>query len=190
VGNGGGTCKWRRTALASTIGYALAVNVSTGCGAQQGPASQAKVGPRCEALSASGDPESDAFDPLVDAGYASLTRGQKMLWATMELEGEVNNGGFNQYFYNTQGKNLTDAIRGFERFGARKHGALAREARRIYATDKKRIDDVRDKGTIEDFSKSYDDDPYHALDDRFFKLASPPGRAAYVKAHLGEFCVP
>jgi hypothetical protein len=113
-----------------------------------------------------------------------------MLWATRYLEDEVNNGGFNQYFYNSPAETLDDAIRGFDAFGAHHHVTLAREASRIYATDKERIDRVRDDGTTKAFSQSYDDEPYHALDESFFKLASPPGRRSYVSAHPRQFCVP
>jgi hypothetical protein len=193
-----------RHVVAVRTAIALCVVLATGCGGEHpesdaGGTPRARVGPTCTALRMSNDPEYDAYESLIDfvyeseagagARYDSLTGGQRMLWATLLLEGEVNNGGFNQYFFNTQGEFLADAIRGFEVFGAREHGTLARQAREAYANDKERLAKARDEGTLQAFSDSYDEDPYQALDSEFFELASPPGRVAYVKSHLREFCV-
>ena len=110
--------------------------------------------------------------------------------ATSELEAEVNNGGFNQYFFNTGGETLRDAIRGFETFRTAAHAKLARQALATDKRDRERIEKARDEGTLDAFSESYEDEPYEALDARFVELASPPGRLAYVKSRLRQFCVP
>jgi Domain of unknown function (DUF4375) len=186
------------------VGALLALFVA-GC-ADEAPRPDAKppltaqVGPTCPGLRESEDAESDAYLPLIDfvyrsddgvsARYDALTKGQRMLWATMVVEGEVNNGGFNQYFFNTGGETLADAIRGFETFGSTEHAKLAREAAELYRKDRERIAQARAEGTLDAFSESYESEPYAALDSRFFELASPPGRLAYVKSHAREFCVP
>jgi hypothetical protein len=146
---------------ALVIVAALTAVAVAGCGNEDstpeaGPATEARAGPTCATLRASSDPESDAYMPLIDIVYESeqgnrstydaLTGGQQMLWATMLLEGEVNNGGFNQYFFNTEGMYLEDAIRGFETFGSPAHAKLARQARNAYTKDRERINDARDKG--------------------------------------------
>jgi hypothetical protein len=185
---------------------ALLAMFAAGCGGDEGlkpdasRARTAQVGPTCAALRASNDPEYDAYAPLIDfvyegddgegARYDSLTKGQQLLWATRLLEDEINNGGFNQYFFNTNGAILDDAIRGFDVFGTRAHANLARQAGRLYARDRERLAKARAEGTLEAFSDSYDDEPYNALDSKFFRLASPPGRLAYLRSHLREFCVP
>jgi hypothetical protein len=182
----------------------LVVACATGCGEDVGKlepnrTSIAQVGPACDALRASKDPERDAYGFLIDfvyekvedlrVRYGSLTTGQRMLYATLEVEDEVNNGGFNQYFFNTSGESLNDAIRGFETFGSRLHAKLARQARGIYAKDMQRIANAQADGTLEAFSESYDDEPYAALDSRLAELRSPPGRLAYLNAHIRQFCV-
>ena len=194
----------RRLGAVVTAG-ALFVMVAAGCGddapeRHTSPASTAQVGPKCSALRSSKDLEYAAYSPLIDfvfvsgegerARYDSLTRGQRMLWATRLLEDEVNNGGFNQYFWNTRGATLDDAIRGFQTFGTRAHTELARKAGEIYAKDKERLAKAQAEGTLDAFSESYDDQPHEALDSRFYGLSSPPGRPAYLRSHLRQFCLP
>jgi hypothetical protein len=45
-----------------------------------------------------------------------------------ELEGEVNNGGFDQYFYNSAGDNTAEAIQALEEIGALKMADIVRRA--------------------------------------------------------------
>ena len=40
--------------------------------------------------------------PDEDALLASLSKGNRALWLTWIVESEVNNGGFNQYYWNTK----------------------------------------------------------------------------------------
>src|SRR5256885_1335173 len=41
------------------------------------------------------------------------TRGLRMYASTTQVEDEVNNGGFNQYFWNSEGKNAGEAEKGY-----------------------------------------------------------------------------
>ena len=45
-----------------------------------------------------------------------------------ELEGEVNNGGFHQYFYNSAGDNTAEAIQALEEIGAVRMADIVRRA--------------------------------------------------------------
>src|SRR5262249_19147060 len=63
-----------------------------------------------------------------DAVIADWSAGLQMLNWTSELEAEVNNGGFHQYFWNTQGKHANAALRGFQVISAVKHADLMQRA--------------------------------------------------------------
>jgi hypothetical protein len=173
----------------------FAVLMLGGCQRPHGAA----VGPRCTELTKSRHPARDAFVPLVDHVYRNdrfdrrrfdaLTHGQKTLWATEELDGDVRNGGFNQYFFNTEGRLLDLAIEGFEAFGAKQKQALATRARELWNKDRERLAEAKEKGTIEAFMQSYKDDPYEQLSEAWFKLGGKE-TDAYIRAHLSEFCMP
>ena len=89
-----------------------------------------------------------------------------MIWA---LEAEVNNGGYNQFYFNSSGqfyKYLPDALR---LVGANKFADLTERANKTFEKENDKITKHQD-GTIEGFSKSYDDNPLNDLDTEFFEL--------------------
>lgn len=89
-----------------------------------------------------------------------------MIWA---LEAEVNNGGYNQFYSNSSGqfyKELPDALR---LVGANGFADLTQRANDLYDKDNEKITKHQD-GTIEGFSKSYEDNPLNDLDTEFYEL--------------------
>ncbi len=61
-----------------------------------------------------------------DLIVAKLPTGVRALYLTWTVEAEVNNGGFNRYYYNTDDRFAADAVVAFEYGGlsAHTHGAL------------------------------------------------------------------
>jgi hypothetical protein len=55
---------------------------------------------------------------------ATLPPGVRALYLTWQVEGEVNNGGFNQYYWNTDDRFSEQAVEAFEFFSATKHARL------------------------------------------------------------------
>lgn len=53
-----------------------------------------------------------------DSGYAALTEAEKRYFAVALLEGEVHNGGFDLYFFNSSSDSYQDAVAGLEEMGA------------------------------------------------------------------------
>ena len=89
-----------------------------------------------------------------------------MIWA---LEAEVNNGGYNQFYFNSSGqfyKHLPQALR---IVGANKFADLTQQANSIFEKENEKISKHQD-GTIEGFSKSYEDNPLNDLDTKFYEL--------------------
>lgn len=89
-----------------------------------------------------------------------------MIWA---LEAEVNNGGFNQFYFNSSGqfyRHLPDALK---LVGAIKFADLTKRANDTFEKENPKITQHQD-GTLEGFSKSYDDNPLNKFDDEFYDL--------------------
>lgn len=100
---------------------------------------------------------------------SKLTREQQIFYALTVLEMEVNNGGFNQYYYN-QGDDFADlAVDGFKAIGAKRFATLVTRANKIFREENKKITDKQD-GSLQGFSESYKDNPLNDLDKEFYNL--------------------
>ena len=82
----------------------------------------------------------------------------------------MNNGGFNQYYFNTDGEFAADAVTAFEYFGAKEHAALMKEANAVRAAEAAEMAKFKAQGTLEAFSESYKHSRLGPLDSRFYKL--------------------
>lgn len=61
-------------------------------------------------------------------GFGTLTAAEKVAYCVDALEREVNNGGFEQYFFNSSGDTAVEAESALEAIGAHRAAALLREA--------------------------------------------------------------
>jgi hypothetical protein len=81
------------------------------------------------------DPFRDLWLQLVnkvhktEAGYEGLADSEKLYFSVGLLEGEVYNGGFHQYFFNSSASYYDDAIRGLVEIGAVESLTLLRKAK-------------------------------------------------------------
>ena len=66
-----------------------------------------------------------------DLGYAGLSDAEKKYFAVGLLEGEVYNGGFDQYFFNSSSDYYSDAEIGLEEMGAVQSLSLLKRAKEI-----------------------------------------------------------
>jgi len=99
----------------------------------------------------------------------SWNNSRQAIYLIWLLEAEVNNGGYNQFYFNSSGqfyKHLPGALR---LVGANEFAALTDKANSIFDTENEQITKHQD-GTIEGFSKSYEDNPLNDLDTEFYKL--------------------
>jgi hypothetical protein len=119
-----------------------------------------------------------------------LSRGQKAVYVTWILEGEVNNGGFNQFYFNSSGQLADLAENSFKDIGADKFAELVKQANSIYDGIKDDLEKFND-GTIESFSKSYENNPLNELDDKFYDLEKEVAlsslRINYIRKNVHEF---
>lgn len=98
-----------------------------------------------------------------------LSTGKQAIFSIWMLQAEVNNGGFNQFYYNSSGQFSEMALIGLKLINAEKFADLLERANKLYseiANDLKEKDD----GTIKSFSESYENNPLNKLDDEFYDL--------------------
>ncbi len=57
-------------------------------------------------------------------GIDGLSEMERMIWIVLNMDAEVCNGGFQQYFYNQAGDHAAEAVRGLERMGAKGQAKL------------------------------------------------------------------
>jgi hypothetical protein len=118
-----------------------------------------------------------------------LRPGVQAVYVTWWVEAEVNNGGFNQYYWNSTGQFADEAPAAFEFFGATQHAALMREANAVRGAEVSAMQKYKDQGSLEAFSASYDESKLGPLDDRFFGLSENLSalRIAKIRAQPEDF---
>lgn len=65
-------------------------------------------------------------------GLESLSKAEKVLLAVLELEQEVNNGGFHQYYYNSTGDFALSTPAAFDSIGAHNVAQIVLEANAFF----------------------------------------------------------
>lgn len=119
----------------------------------------------------------------------TLTRGQRAIYVTWMVEAEVNNGGFNQFYFNSSGQLADLAEEAFRTIGAGQFADLVKKANSIYDDIREDLEKYND-GTIESFSNSYKGNPLNDLDAAFYKLDDSQLnqlRLKYIKNNISEF---
>lgn len=120
----------------------------------------------------------------------SITLSQQFLFAIYLLEAEINNGGFNQFYFNKNPRLAELAIEGFNLFGAPKYAELTKKSLEVYNLIKKDLKDAYD-GSELSFSKSYESNPLNELDKKFYELEKEKNLqkilVLYIRNHSNEF---
>jgi hypothetical protein len=107
------------------------------------------------------------YEQLADKPWAELTEGQQLLVALGDLRSELNNGGFDQYFFNSAGDHATTAVDAARIAGQESLADLVSRAMEAlpggYSPDRDRR-----QGALEDL----DPDALAVLDDEYFEIES------------------
>jgi len=110
------------------------------------------------------------------------------VYTTWVLENEVENGGFNQYFWNSSGQFAEEVSAGLDRMEAHAHADIVRNAMNTILAAGEAWGKFRRTGTLEAFSGSYDESTLAELD-RAFEEAGPlsPLRIRYIRRRPSAF---
>lgn len=124
------------------------------------------------------------------AVISSLPKACQDIYSVYTIEAEVNNGGFNQCYYNSSKEFTLMAESGFKAIGAEGFTELMIRANTIYVDIKDDLEKFND-GTIESFAKSYENNPLNDLDEEFMKTyeEEPLSKlcAEYIRENFGYF---
>jgi Domain of unknown function (DUF4375) len=125
------------------------------------------------------------------ADVSRLSLGLQMMYSTWILEGEVNNGGFNQFFVNSSGQFAEMALRSLKLLNATGYYEVLQRAINMHEAEKGNVElqELYRRNTLEAFSKSYKLTNLGECDDAFFKLREPLSelRVKYIRSHQDEF---
>ena len=106
-----------------------------------------------------------AFGRLSPVDPADLTHAQRCLLALGGLRAEVNNGGFHQYFFNSAGGLVADAVDAAEAAGVTKLALLIRRA-----LDLLDVRDPADRRARQDSLDDLDPEQFADLDHAYYAL--------------------
>ena len=114
----------------------------------------------------------------IEEGFSKLTEGEKVIFAINKLISEVNNGGFDQFFSNTNGEYNELVMDSLEQIKQSKLSKLFQRAIEAYESDMDeddRLDELDDLDT-----------EFHFLDDDFYNNLYNVV-TNYIKNNLDEF---
>lgn len=110
--------------------------------------------------------------PVDDEEYEIVmnwNKSRQAIYIIWLLEAEVNNGGYNQFFFNSTGQFYTHLPERLRLVGASRFADLTARANKIFEKENEKITKHQD-GTLEGFSKSYEENPLNDLDIEFYAL--------------------
>jgi hypothetical protein len=108
----------------------------------------------------------------IDKGYGALNPAERDLLHVSLLETEVNNGGFDQYFFNTAGDSAVATVETLQRIGSSEALALLRHAIDAFGATPPATDRTTRQSQMEDLPETAAD-LWEELDQQFWALEEP-----------------
>jgi len=120
---------------------------------------------------------------------SGLSPGLRMVWGTMLLDNEVNNGGFDQFFWNTMDRHTEVAIDGLQLIGAVRQAELVRQAHEVFVEHDDELRSYRDRDAFDAYAKpDSHGDLWCTLDAEYYERSDLDRlRVAYIRSHIDEF---
>jgi hypothetical protein len=118
-----------------------------------------------------------------------MSDGLRATHATWVVEAEVNNGGFNQFFWNSSQEYAGEAVAGFALFELPTLAQLMLRAIAVNDKETARLKKFKKRGSLEAFSESYKENPINDLDKQFYEAAKSLSatRIAFIRKHPDLF---
>ena len=99
-----------------------------------------------------------------------LPQGTRAVYSTFIVDAQVNNGGFNQFFWNTPEAVGGMALAGYELMGAEEYAAIMRAAIATYEAEREVLHRYQEQNTLEAFGESYRHTTLGEVDQRYYSL--------------------
>lgn len=111
----------------------------------------------------------DPWEVVDTAGWGALTVPEKHICAINELDGQVNNGGFAQYYFNSTGDHWRDALEGLRAIGAtQRHKIMVATLEKFRQSEPSPSRDVRSAQLSKIVRKK--EDPFNEQDAAWYKI--------------------
>lgn len=124
-------------------------------------------------------------------GEGTLSETERRLLAIESLEGQVNNGGFDQYFFNSNGNDAATALTGLKDVGATEATALLDRAMAVFPNGKPPTDRFRRQKAMDKII-SQAEPIWNQCDLEFYALQEDIGGLciAYAKRNSADIILP
>ena len=99
-----------------------------------------------------------------------LPPGTQAVYSTWVVDAEVNNGGFNQFFFNPSGQFAGLALAGYELMDAEEYARVMRAAIATYESERDTLAPFHRDRSLESFSESYRHTALGEIDQRYYSL--------------------
>ena len=121
-------------------------------------------------------------------GFDGLSEPERVFLCVQDVESEVNNGGFLQYFYNSSGDHALFASGSFEAIGANHTAGIVKKACAVFPNGEPLPDRTEREELLEQIEEQIDD-TLSDLDDAFYEYNDDlEGQVlAYVKENQADF---
>jgi hypothetical protein len=114
------------------------------------------------------DPIGFAIEQLDAVGWDGLTGAQRLVMGVVTLIWEVENGGFSQYFVNSDGARWRDALAGLAAIGAGGDCALLKQALAKFGQDGPSVNGLERHHQLARIARS-EDEPFDSIEDEFYE---------------------
>jgi hypothetical protein len=124
----------------------------------------------------------------LDASSGTLSHAEQVVACLTEVEMEVNNGGFNQYYWNSPGDHAREAVAALEELGAPHTAGLVVQANAVFGPEGPDRD--RDRRTAQmDRLPQEAHDKWFALDGLFYEYKDNLSQLAaqYIRERRDDF---
>lgn len=120
--------------------------------------------------------------------FENLTEAEKTFIYVEMLEAEINNGGFDQYFYNTSGDYYSESLQAYKTIGAHKTVKIIEEAFKLFPVNPIPKDNEKRQDILENVDKETSK-KWNALEDKFYEYEENIGGLLleFVKKNKSEF---
>ena len=102
-------------------------------------------------------------------GYGSLAPPERIVFDVNALEAEVNNGGFHQFFFNSEADRVPEIIEALQAIGAFTVAGIVQEACSLFPAG----GPSRDRHARQEQLEQVGDERFDALDERFYAYPDP-----------------
>lgn len=115
-------------------------------------------------------------------GFQELTESEQVIFCMMGLEGEVNNGGFDQFFLNSSSKYKVETLDSLRRINASYTASLLEEAIRV-------VEDPNLQGEKDGENTDIQSERLNVLDDKFYEYKEDllELQLNFIKEHKDNF---